>query len=91
MRESRIEQHLVQRIRRIGGECFKFLSPGRVGVPDRLVVLPGGEVVWVELKMPRGILAAPQIRMHKRLRELIQDVEVLRSVEAIDKRFPIER
>lgn len=91
MRESRIEQHLVKRIRRIGGECFKFVSPGRVGVPDRLVVLPGGEVIWVELKMLHGVVAGPQLRMHKRLRELMQDVQILRSTEAIDKYFPIEQ
>ena len=90
MKESAIERHLVERIRRIGGECFKFMSPGRVGMPDRLVVLPGGEVFWVELKAWLGKLSPEQIRMHFRLRELGQDVQVFRSTDQIDKYFPVE-
>jgi hypothetical protein len=90
VRESAIEHHLVVRVRKIGGECFKFTSPGRLGVPDRIVVLPGGEVIWIELKAWLGTLSPVQVRMHARLLALEQDVQVFRSVDQIDKYFPLE-
>ena len=52
MREKDIEKYLRDRIREIGGKAYKFVSPGNNGVPDRLVCLPGGRVVFVELKAP---------------------------------------
>jgi hypothetical protein len=91
LRESEIEHHLVKRVERIGGICFKFVSPGRVGVPDRLVVLPGGEVIWVELKSPGGKVSGPQARCHKRLKDLTQEVKVFWSTSQIDRFFPIEK
>lgn len=90
MKESAIEQHLVARVHRIGGECYKFVSPNHAGVPDRVVVLPGGEVVWVELKTPKGVVSEIQKRTHLRLKELDQDVQVFRHKWQIDKHFPIE-
>ena len=90
-RESSIEAYLDQRVRAIGGEAFKFVSPGRVGVPDRLVVLPGGEVVWCEIKAPGGKVSPAQGRCHKRLRELTQEVKVLWSTAQINRYFPIEK
>ena len=89
-RESSIEAYLKQRIHTIGGECFKFVSPGRVGVPDRLVVLPGGEVIWCELKAPGGKVSGPQARCHKRLKDLTQEVRVMWSRSQINRYFPIE-
>ena len=89
-RESQIEHHLVQRVEEIGGLCLKFVSPGRVGVPDRIVILPGGEVIWVELKAPGGKVSPAQARMHKRLRELTQEVRVVWSDSQIRRLFPIE-
>ena len=50
MRESELEARLVRGVKAAGGVAYKFVSPGSVGVPDRLVVLPGGKVVFVELK-----------------------------------------
>jgi hypothetical protein len=90
MRESVIEKHLVSRVHRIGGDCYKFVSPGRVGVPDRIVVLPGGEVIWVELKTKWGLMSPIQKRAHERLQSLSQDVQVFRDTWQIDKYFPIE-
>ena len=91
MKESGVESHLFSRIRRIGGECLKFVSPGRAGVTDRIVILPGGEVVWVETKRPKGGRLSPgQVRFHMRMRELMQEVKVLYTKDAVDKQFPIE-
>ena len=50
MKESEIEARLVRGVKALGGVAYKFVSPGNVGVPDRVVVLPGGRVIFVELK-----------------------------------------
>ena len=50
MRESDIEDYLTRRVRAMGGRAYKFVSPGRRGVPDRMVLLPGGRIGFVELK-----------------------------------------
>ena len=90
MRESTLERHLVQHIRTIGGLCLKFVSPGYAGVPDRVVLLPGGEVVWVELKTPEGVVSPVQRRMHAKLRHLVQRVEIVRTDADIRRVFPVE-
>ena len=50
MREKTIEAKLVQAVRTKGGLAPKFTSPGLDGVPDRLVLLPGGRIAFIELK-----------------------------------------
>ena len=47
MREKQIEQKLVQAVRKSGGMCLKFVSPNFVGMPDRLILLPGGKIAFV--------------------------------------------
>jgi Holliday junction resolvase len=68
MLERDIEKHLVRRVAEHGGVAYKFVSPGRVGVADRIVVLPGGVVWFVELKS--GTQAAIQIEGQEKI-ELI--------------------
>ena len=50
MRESELEKKFCRLVRQAGGKAYKFTSPGHAGVPDRLVVLPGGRVGFIELK-----------------------------------------
>lgn len=52
--ERDVENFLVQEIKKMGGKAFKFVSPGTLGVPDRLICLPGGIACFVELKRPGG-------------------------------------
>lgn len=52
MREKEIEKRLVQEVRKRGGLCWKFTSPGTDGVPDRIVLMPDGKFAFVELKAP---------------------------------------
>ena len=52
MRESVIERNLVTEVKKRGGLAVKFVSPGLDGVPDRLVLFPGGKMAFVELKAP---------------------------------------
>ncbi|ECS0227396.1 VRR-NUC domain-containing protein, partial [Salmonella enterica] len=52
VRENLIEKHLVTEVKKAGGIAYKFVSPGRRSVPDRIVLLPGGRLVFVECKAP---------------------------------------
>lgn len=52
MREKTIEQHLVKAVKNSGGIAPKLVSPGFDGMPDRLVLLPGGKIGFVEVKVP---------------------------------------
>ena len=60
MREKDIEKKLVDGIKRLGGCAYKWVSPGRDGVPDRIVVLPGGIIWFVELKTDTGRISPRQ-------------------------------
>lgn len=52
MRESAIERKLVTEAVKRGGFAPKFVSPGLDGVPDRLLLFPGGRLAFVEVKAP---------------------------------------
>lgn len=52
--ERDIEKYLVKEVRKKHGKAFKFVSPASAGVPDRIVILPGGVTCFVELKRPGG-------------------------------------
>lgn len=80
MRESAVEKRLTEMLRQRGALCLKFSSPGNPGVPDRIVLLPGGRVVFVELKAEGGRVGVLQARQIARLRELGADVRVLEGV-----------
>ena len=58
--ERDIERYLVRRVKDIGGIAYKFVSPSNRGVADRLVVLPGGVVWFVEVKKPGGRMSTLQ-------------------------------
>ena len=66
VRESEIEAYLVKRVREAGGISYKFVSPGRAGVPDRIVILEN-EVGFVEVKAPGKKPTALQQRELERL------------------------
>lgn len=84
MRERDIEAYLRDRVKAVGGWAPKWTSPGNSGVPDRIVFLPGGHSVLVELKAPGEKPRPLQLNQHKRLRELGQDVRVIDSKEQVD-------
>lgn len=70
MRESALERKLVREVERIGGMAPKWVSPGNRGVPDRLVILPAGRTVYVEMKAPGEALMPLQKRWRRKLQEL---------------------
>ena len=80
--ESEVEDCLRRCVERAGGVCVKFLPDFARGFPDRIVLLPGGLLVWVELKRPRGGVLSPAQRVqHVTLRRLGQRVEVVWTKE----------
>ncbi|MCI9535532.1 MAG: VRR-NUC domain-containing protein [Lachnospiraceae bacterium] len=84
MREKEIEEKFREAVKRAGGKAYKFVSPGNDGVPDRLVVMPGGHIGFVEVKAPGK---KPTPLQHVRMRELLSlgcGVWVLDSLEGID-------
>ena len=70
MREKAIEAKLVQAVKSMGGLAPKFTSPGLDGVPDRLVLLPGGKMAFIELKAPDKALRPLQVRRKSQLESL---------------------
>ena len=69
--EKDIEKKLVNLVRKQGGLCLKWVCPGWSGVPDRIVLLPGGRVIFAEVKRPKGgRLSELQIWWAKRLKAL---------------------
>lgn len=70
MREKGIEQKLVAEAKTAGGIAAKFVSPGLDGMPDRLVLLPGGKIGFVEVKAPGKVPRPLQVARHRLLKRL---------------------
>lgn len=49
-KESGAEKYLVKEIKKLGGKAYKFTSPANNAVPDRLIVLKGFPITFVEMK-----------------------------------------
>ena len=90
MRERDVEQALVRTVRKAGGLCLKFVSPGWDGAPDRICLFPGGRVAFVEVKRPGAKPRPLQARRLAQLRKLGFDVAVVDSMESAS-RFVTER
>lgn len=84
MLESRVENYLKNKIEKLGGKAYKWAPVGIVGVPDRMVLLPGGRIIFVELKAPGKKARKLQQYRAKQLRELGFQVECLDTIEKID-------
>lgn len=60
MREKDVEKLLTEEVKHLGGRAYKWTSPGNAGVPDRIVIFPGRQPMFVELKTDKGTLSALQ-------------------------------
>lgn len=89
MKESELERVFVNEVRRLGGEAFKWVSPGNNGVPDRIVMLPTGEIYFIELKAWDGTLRPVQTKMLERIRALGQEAAVIRGEDELIVFFEI--
>lgn len=98
MRERDIEAYLVKSVKALGGEVRKVQWIGRRGAPDRLVMLPVRTIIekdlctyhvfsrtiWVELKAPGKKAEPHQLREHKRMEKMGQQVVVIDSLEGVE-------
>lgn len=83
MRERAIENYLVKQVKKINGLCFKFVSPGNAGVPDRIVI-KSGKLIFIELKAPGKKVRPLQRLQIDKLIKHEQTVYVADSKEMID-------
>jgi hypothetical protein len=83
--ESVIEKRLKKEIEKIGGKALKFISPGMSGVPDRIILLPHGRIVFVELKAPGEKRRKLQEYRAKGLEKLGFRVECIDSIEGVNR------
>jgi hypothetical protein len=85
VRERTIERYLTQRVRAAGGIAYKFNSPGRGGVADRIVCLPNGQTWFIELKAPGGRLSPLQKIFADDMARMGQRYVCLWSKEDVDE------
>ena len=83
MLEKDIEKRLIKPVRALGGLCLKLECPGYTGMPDRLILLPGGRVLFVETKQPGKKERARQVLVQDSLRGL--DFTVYSTVDSVEK------
>ena len=85
MTEKQIEMKLIKETKKQGGLALKFISPGFVGMPDRILLLPGSKMAFVEVKAPGEKPRALQLKRHGMLRRLGFKVYVLDDVVQIEQ------
>ena len=83
MREKTIERKLTLMVKKRGGICPKFVSPGFDGMPDRIVLLPGRHFGLVEVKAPGEKPRALQVSRHRLLKKLGFHTYILDGIEQI--------
>lgn len=83
--ESQLEKKFCEKIKSLGGMPLKFVSPGRAGVPDRIVLFPNGKIFFVELKSSRGNTSIIQEYIFKKFSKLGFPVKIINSVESLEK------
>lgn len=85
MLEKEIEKKFRKEIELRNGLCWKFESPSQRGVPDRLIIVPDGRVIFAELKTPSGRLSPVQKYVLGELRKRRVDARVLRGLEETER------
>jgi hypothetical protein len=85
VREKAIEAHLQKKVKDLGGRAYKFESPGNAGVPDRIVLLPGGKVFFIEMKAPGKKSTVLQQKQQTRIKNLGNQVLVIDTKEGVDE------
>lgn len=83
-RERDVERSLIRSVRKAGGLCLKFISPGWSGAPDRVCLFSGGKMFFIEVKKPGERPRPLQLKRHEQLRKLGFNVYVIDGKEQID-------
>lgn len=87
MREASVEARLRKMVERAGGKCLKWTCPGHTGVPDRIILMPGGRVYFAELKALGKKERARQEYVQDRLRKL--GFKVFSSVDTFERALDV--
>lgn len=82
--ESEIEKYLVRKVKQTGGLCYKWTSPGIIGVPDR-IVLKNKKIIFVELKRKGARPRPSQLVQIGKIENQGFEVRVIDSKEKVDK------
>ena len=83
--EKDIEQYLCKEVNKLGGTAYKFTAPGRRSVPDRLCLIPGGIMIFIECKKPGEELTPTQKYKAVELKNLGFDVTWVDTKERVDE------
>lgn len=84
MTEAALERKLFNGVEALGGIAYKFVSPGHAGVPDRIVLMPKGNLFFIELKTRTGVLSELQIAVHNKIRGLGHKVKTLYGKDDVE-------
>ena len=82
--EKVLEAELRERCKALGWMCIKLTSQYQRGLPDRLILMPGGRVCFAEIKTTGKKPTALQRVTHERLRALGYRVEVVDTTESLE-------
>lgn len=85
MLEKEIEQGLIKAVKKRGGLALKFVSVNMNGVPDRIVILPGGLFAFIELKAPGKKMRPLQLKRKKQLEMLGMKVFCIDGLDEIEE------
>ena len=83
--ESQLERKFFDKVKHLGGMPLKFISPGRAGVPDRIVLMPKGKIYFVEMKNEIGQTSPIQDYIFAQFKKLGFKVHIINSVESLEK------
>jgi hypothetical protein len=81
--EKTLEYRLKREVEKRSGLCLKIWCVSFTGLPDRLVLMKGGRIWFVEMKSPTGKLSSRQIAIHRILAGLGFQVRVLSTVDQL--------
>ena len=85
MLEKDVERRLAKSVEALGGKAYKFVSPAHRGVSDRVVILPGGRVWFVELKTETGKLSPLQEHFRQEITKLDCNYVCLYGAKDVDQ------
>ena len=85
MEEKKIESKLVKAVKQRGGFCLKFVSPSLDGIPDRIVLLPGRRIAFVETKTTGEKMRPLQVRRKRQFEQLGFKVYCLDEANKIEE------